>query len=126
VTKCHARAACRRDVELCVATPHAWGAGRRDAGISMTSMRYLLAAAGVAIALAAAAQITPAQITPAQAADDYPNRPVRIIVPFEPGGINETGARIVATKLSERLGKQFIIEFKSGAGGMVGTEYATH
>src|SRR5690242_19581217 len=75
-----------------------------------------LAAVFVAIALA----------TPAKAADDYPTHPVRIIVPFEPGGINETGARIVATQLSERLGKQFILEFKSGAGGMVGTEYATH
>ena len=83
---------------------------------SMTGMRTLLAATGVAIALAA----------PAKAADEYPTRPVRIIVPFEPGGINETGARIVATQLSERLGKQFIIEFKSGAGGMVGTEYASH
>jgi tripartite-type tricarboxylate transporter receptor subunit TctC len=84
-------------------------------------MRTRLAAAAIAIALAA-----PAQITPASAADDYPTRPVRVIVPFEPGGINETGARIITTQLSERLGKQFIIEFKSGAGGMVGTEYATH
>ncbi|AMN44922.1 Bug family tripartite tricarboxylate transporter substrate binding protein [Rhodoplanes sp. Z2-YC6860] len=79
-------------------------------------MRGRLAAAAIAIALA----------VPAKAADEYPTRPVRVIVPFEPGGINETGARIVTTQLSERLGKQFIIEFKSGAGGMVGTEYATH
>jgi len=81
----------------------------------MTAMRIRLAAAGIAIALA----------TPAIAADEYPTRPVRIIVPFDPGGINETGSRIVATHLSERLGKQFIIEFKPGAGGMVGTEVAS-
>ena len=87
----------------------------------MTAMRTRLAAAGMATVFAALAQTIPAR-----AADEYPTRPVRIIVPFEPGGINETGARIVATKLSERLGKQFIIEFRSGAGGMVGTEYASH
>ena len=81
----------------------------------MKAMRTLLAATGIAIALA----------VPAIAADEYPTRPVRIIVPFDPGGINETGARIVATQLSERMGKQFIIEFKPGAGGMVGTEVAS-
>jgi tripartite-type tricarboxylate transporter receptor subunit TctC len=59
-------------------------------------------------------------------ADDYPNKPVRVIVPFEPGGINDVAARVFATHLSERFGKQFIAEYKSGAGGMVGTEYATH
>jgi tripartite-type tricarboxylate transporter receptor subunit TctC len=82
---------------------------------AMTAVRTLLAATGIAIALA----------VPAAAADEYPTRPVRIIVPFDPGGINETGARIVATHLSERMGKQFIIEFKPGAGGMVGTEFAS-
>jgi tripartite-type tricarboxylate transporter receptor subunit TctC len=59
------------------------------------------------------------------AADDYPAKPVRIIVPFEPGGINDVAARVIATHLSERLGKQFITEYRSGAGGMVGTEYAS-
>src|SRR3954464_7343926 len=59
------------------------------------------------------------------AADDYPTRPVRIVVPFEPGGINDIATRVFATHLSERLGKQFITEYKSGAGGMVGTEYVS-
>ena len=81
----------------------------------MTTMRRLLAAASIVAALAA----------PAAATDDYPSRPVRVVIPFDPGGINETGARIVATQLSERLGKQFLMEFKPGAGGMVGTEYAS-
>ena len=81
----------------------------------MTAMRTLLAAAAIALALAA----------PAIAADDYPTRPVRVVVPFDPGGINETGARIIANHLSERLGKQFVMEFKPGAGGMVGTEAAS-
>jgi tripartite-type tricarboxylate transporter receptor subunit TctC len=81
----------------------------------MTAMRTLLAATGIAIVLAA----------PAIAADEYPTRPVRVVVPFDPGGINETGARIIATHLSERLGKQFVMEFRPGAGGMVGTELAS-
>lgn len=81
----------------------------------MTTMRRLLAAASIVTALTA----------PAAATDDYPSRPVRVVIPFDPGGINETGARIVATQLSERLGKQFLMEFKPGAGGMVGTEYAS-
>lgn len=58
-------------------------------------------------------------------ADDYPTKPVRIIVPFEPGGINDVAARVIAVHLSERLSKQFLTEYKSGAGGMVGTEYAS-
>jgi tripartite-type tricarboxylate transporter receptor subunit TctC len=65
-------------------------------------------------------------LTAAAKADDYPTRPVRIVVPFEPGGINDVAARVIATHLSERLGKQFVAEYKSGAGGMVGTEYVTH
>jgi len=58
-------------------------------------------------------------------ADDYPNKPVRIIVPFSPGGINDVAARVVATHLTKRLGKQFIVDNKAGAGGVVGTEIAT-
>jgi tripartite-type tricarboxylate transporter receptor subunit TctC len=60
------------------------------------------------------------------AADDYPNRPVRIIVPFAPGGINDIAARVIATHLSQKLGKQFIAENKPGAGGVVGTEIAAN
>ena len=60
------------------------------------------------------------------AADDYPNRAVRIIIPFAPGGINDVAARVVATHLSQRLGKQFVAENKTGAGGVVGTELAAN
>ena len=55
-------------------------------------------------------------LTAAVAADDYPNKPVRIIIPFAPGGINDVAARVVATHLSERLGKQFIAENRSRRG----------
>jgi tripartite-type tricarboxylate transporter receptor subunit TctC len=64
-------------------------------------------------------------LTGASAADDYPSKPVRIIIPFSPGGLNDVTARIVATHLTQRLGKQFIAENRTGAGGVVGTELAT-
>lgn len=57
----------------------------------------------------------------AQGAADYPNRPVTLVVPFAAGGPTDTLGRLVAQKLSERLGKQFIIENKAGAGGNTGS-----
>lgn len=56
------------------------------------------------------------------AAQDYPVKPVRIIVPFAPGGINDLVGRLLATHLTERLGKQVIVENRSGGGGVVGSE----
>jgi len=53
-------------------------------------------------------------------ADTYPNRIVRIIVPFPAGGPTDVMARLVGQKLSERLGQQFIIENQGGAGGNIG------
>ena len=55
-------------------------------------------------------------------ADDYPSKPVRVIVPFAAGGLNDILARVVSAQLSERLGKQFVVENKTGAGGVVGSE----
>jgi tripartite-type tricarboxylate transporter receptor subunit TctC len=54
------------------------------------------------------------------AAQAYPTRPVRVIVPFAPGGPNDILARLVAQKLSEQTGKQFYVENVGGAGGNVG------
>lgn len=52
----------------------------------------------------------------------YPVKPVRIILPFAPGGATDIVGRIIATKLSERLGKQFVVENRTGAGGTIGME----
>ena len=72
----------------------------------------LFAAAGMGLALAGASV----------RADDYPSRPVRVVVPFAPGGLNDILARTVSAQLTERFGKQFIVENKTGAGGIVGSD----
>ena len=51
----------------------------------------------------------------------YPAKPVRVIVPFPPGGANDIAARILLPKLSEQMGQSFIIENRSGAGGTTGS-----
>lgn len=57
-------------------------------------------------------------------AQEFPTRSVRVIVPFAPGGPNDVLGRIVAQKLSEQTGQQFIIDNRSGAGGSTGTAVA--
>jgi tripartite-type tricarboxylate transporter receptor subunit TctC len=58
------------------------------------------------------------------AADVYPSKPVRLIIPWPPGGSNDLVGRIIATKLSERLGKAVVVDNRGGAAGMIGTEIA--
>ena len=60
----------------------------------------------------------------AAAAQDYPTKPIRLIVSFPPGGSNDVVARIVTTPLGERLGKQVVVDNRGGAGGVLGTEVA--
>jgi tripartite-type tricarboxylate transporter receptor subunit TctC len=57
-------------------------------------------------------------------AQDWPARPVRVIVPYGPGGISDVLGRITADRLSKLLGQPFIIESRGGAGGAIGTEQA--
>jgi tripartite-type tricarboxylate transporter receptor subunit TctC len=58
-------------------------------------------------------------------AEDYPAKPVRLIIPFPPGGSNDVVGRMIATQLSERLGKQVVVDNRAGAGGVIGTELAS-
>ena len=61
-------------------------------------------------------------LTSAAAADDYPNRPVRLIIPFPPGGSNDVVGRLVAQQLSIKLGQTVFVDNRGGAGGTIGTE----
>ena len=79
--------------------------------------RTVLAAAGLALAgLLGMAISSPAS------AESWPTKPVRIVVPYAPGGATDTIARPWSEKLSEAFGQQFVIDNKGGAGGSIGTE----
>jgi len=74
---------------------------------------YKSALLGVALALALGTA----------SAQGYPNKPVRLIVPFAPGGFTDVVARILGQKLSVAMGQQFVIENKAGAGSTIGTDF---
>ena len=79
-------------------------------------------AIGAALALAAASGVQAA----APAADNYPSKPIRLIVPQAPGGSNDIMARFIGGQLGERLGKQVVVDNRPGAEGMIGTETVAH
>ncbi len=83
-------------------------------GCKMRSLFSRLSMAAImAVALASGA-----------AAEDYPNKPVRLIVPFPPGGSNDLVGRLVAQQLGTQLGQQVFVDNRGSAGGVVGTEMA--
>jgi len=71
------------------------------------------------VTLAAAAMLAAA--IPAQS-QQYPVKPVRVIVPFAPGGGSDITARVFSSKLSEYLGQQFVVDNRGGAAGLIGME----
>ncbi len=75
------------------------------------SLRPLLIIAGLLAAGAALAQATP-----------YPTKPVRLVVPFAPGGTNDILGRIIADKFAERLGQPIVVDNRAGANSVVGSE----
>jgi tripartite-type tricarboxylate transporter receptor subunit TctC len=107
------------DVQLgkCVAArtaPPAHEKGGEDVSRRIVLPRIALSAVAAAILTGAVAFPVFSQV--------YPTKPVRIIVPYAPGGSGDTLGRLVAPKLSESFGQPFIIENRAGAGGMVGSE----
>src|SRR5258708_8754559 len=59
-------------------------------------------------------------------AQPYPSKPVRLIIPFPPGASNDIVGRIIATPLSEKLGKPGVVDHRGGAGGVIGTAAAPY
>jgi tripartite-type tricarboxylate transporter receptor subunit TctC len=74
-------------------------------------MKRLIAAAAALLACASA-----------NVGAEYPDKPIRLIVPFAPGGVTDTSGRVVAEALSRRLGQPIVIENKAGASGNIGTQ----
>jgi tripartite-type tricarboxylate transporter receptor subunit TctC len=73
--------------------------------------------------LALAACLATVATTGYAQAQNYPNKPIKLIVPFAPGGFTDVVARVLGIRLSAALGQQFVIENKAGAGSVIGTDF---
>ena len=87
-------------------------------------MRYLFTFfSGVTVMSAAlCSNIAIAQTTPADPAANYPNRAIRVVVPYPAGGTSDILMRLIGQKLTERWGQQIVVEARPGAAGLIGTE----
>ena len=86
----------------------------------MCKMRRLARRQFLRIAIGGA--VTPPLVSRLAWAQAYPTRPVRVIVPFAAGAVNDTTARLIGRWLTERIGQQFIIENRPGGGSNIGIE----
>jgi tripartite-type tricarboxylate transporter receptor subunit TctC len=89
---------------------------------SITSIDRMIGARLPAFVLIACAALTFGSV--GAWAQDWPNRPVKVIVPYGPGGITDVIARLFGDRLTKAYGQPFVIENRGGAGGAIGTEYA--
>src|ERR1700735_4048158 len=89
---------------------------RRNGGVMEPEVVKPFAFIGIVLAFVCAF------VMPVEAADEFPNRPIRMIVPYAAGGGTDIVARIVAQKLQEKWGSAVIVENRGGAGGNLGAE----
>src|SRR3982751_1632447 len=78
------------------------------------ALRHAIAAVAAFLAMAA--------LLPGRAAAEWPDKPVRVIVPYAAGGANDLLGRVFAEQLSKTFGQQFFVENRTGGGGLIGTE----
>jgi tripartite-type tricarboxylate transporter receptor subunit TctC len=83
--------------------------------------RSLLVVSALGLSFAA-----PAAICADASPNGFPDRPIRFIVPFPPGGSNDVLSRFVGLKLTDRIGTQIVIDNRAGANGIIGTDLAAH
>ena len=88
----------------------------------MKPLNTLIAGLVIATTIAPALAQTPATLPPS----GYPTRPVKVIVPYPPGGPTDIVARVVFQHVSQALGQPFVIENRAGAGGNIGAEAVAH
>ena len=93
---------------------------RNTDSVSSLASRRLSMQAAASLTLAALGAIAMPQL--AQAADNYPSKPIKLIVPFAAGGSSDIVARVLAEGLRSTLGQPVIVDNKGGAGGLIGTE----
>src|SRR5580765_8621092 len=74
-------------------------------------------------ALVVACGTVNAQPASSSSSSSYPSKPIRIIIPFPPGNTTDIMSRLIAPKMSERLGQQVIVENRPGASGMLGLDH---
>jgi tripartite-type tricarboxylate transporter receptor subunit TctC len=87
--------------------------------VSLFNARFVIRAyaarAAVALGIATTLAVT-------AAAEDYPVRPIRLVVPFAAGGVSDITGRVLVSRMQEALGQRFVIDNRGGAGGMIGTD----